>query len=103
MPTKTTQISIKFNRWLYIKILIPGVFSMISPVLEYLLCCAAARCVLPAASNENLCEAKLIERGKFEANLMSHLMWGDVVFNSVKNSILLYSAQNWHTIFRYKI
>ena len=55
------------------------------------MCCAAARCELRAATNENLCEAKLIERGKFEANLMSHLMWGDVVFNSVKKTILLYS------------
>ena len=55
------------------------------------ICCAAACCKLRAATNENLCEAKLSERGKFEANLMSHLMWGDVVFNSVKNSILMYS------------
>ena len=37
-------------------------------VLEYVVCCAAARCKLRAATNENLCEAKLIERGRFEAN-----------------------------------
>ena len=33
------------------------------------ICCAAAWCKLRAASNENLCEAKLIARGRFEANL----------------------------------
>ena len=72
-------------------------------VLEYVVCCAAARCMLRAATNENLCEAKLIVNGEFEANLMAHQIWGDVVLNSVKNSILLYSAQNWHTILIYKI
>ena len=43
------------------------------------ICCAAAWCKLRAASIENLCEAKLIENGKFEANLKAHQMWGDVV------------------------
>ena len=55
------------------------------------MCCAAAGCKLRAATDENFCEAKLIERGRFEANLKSHQMWGDVVFNSVKKTIFLYS------------
>ena len=60
-------------------------------MLEYVVCCAAAGCKLRAATDENFCEAKLIERGRFEANLKSHQMWGDVVFNSVKKTIFLYS------------
>ena len=72
-------------------------------VLEYVVCCAAARCMLRAATNENLCEAKLIFTKEFEANLKSNQIRGDVVFYSEKNSILLYSEQNKHTILRHTI
>ena len=58
-------------------------------VLEYVVCCAAAGCKLRAATDENFCEAKLIERGRFEANLKSHQMWGDVVFNLSRCSFQL--------------
>ena len=57
-------------------------------VLEYVVCCAAARCMLRAATIKNLCEAKLIFTKEFEANLKSNQIRGDVVFYSIKNTVL---------------
>ena len=53
-------------------------------VLEYVVCCAAARCMLRAATIKNLCEAKLIFTKEFEANLKSNQIRDDVVFYSEK-------------------
>ena len=68
-------------------------------MLEYVVCCAVARYMLRAATNENLCEAKLIVNGEFEANLMAHQIWGDVVLKFCKEfNSFVFSTELAHNI-----